>query len=215
MALDRVQYYYPESQAIVIAYHSGDAYSISYGNTRGTYYSIPGYPTVYFNGLYSSVGGYSISYGETGIQYMYNIYTARIRTELTRTANNIPFDIVIRGHVSPTNSVMTAYISTTTGYPRTVNAIFLVTEDVIPVSATNGQTILNAVARGYLGTRSFTLTSSGSTTVNASIGSIPYHNGTNLRPVVILQDATTKEVIGAITEFTLPTSVSFQWQLYD
>jgi hypothetical protein len=146
---------------------------------------------------------------------MYNIYTAQIRSELTRTANTIPFDIILRGQISPTNSMMTAYISTATGYPRTVNAIFLITENTISVSATNGQTILNAVARGYLGTKSVTLTSSGSTTLNVSMGSIPFYNANKLNPVVILQDATTKEIIGAVTEFTLPTKVSSQWQLYE
>jgi hypothetical protein len=146
---------------------------------------------------------------------MYNWYTSRIQSELSRIANNVPFDIILRGSISPTNSAMTAYISTNTGYPRTVNAIFLITENAIPVSASNGQTVLNAVARGYLGTKSFTLTSSGSTTLNASIGSIPYHDSIKLNPVVILQDATTKEIIGAVTEFTLPTEVSSQWQLYE
>jgi hypothetical protein len=215
MALDRVQYYYPESQAIVIAYHYSDSYSISYVNSRTSYYGITSYPTVMFNGISTTLGGYPISNGETGIQYMYNWYTGIIRSELARTANNNPFDITLRGQISPTNSVMTAYISTTTGYPKTVNAIFLITENAIPVSASNGQTILNAVARGYLGTRSFTMTSSGSTTLNASIGSIPNYNGANLQPVIILQDSSTKEIIGAVTEFTLPTSVPSQWQLYN
>ncbi|MFB3895562.1 MAG: hypothetical protein ACE14V_04590 [bacterium] len=146
---------------------------------------------------------------------MYNLYTAKIQSELSRTANYHPFDIILRGSISPTNSVMTAYISSTTGYTHPVNAIFLITENAIPISASNGQTVLNAVARGYLGTRSFTMTGSGATTLNASITSIPYRDSSKLNPVVILQDSSTKEIIGAVTEFTLPTEVSYPWQLYN
>lgn len=200
---------------MVIAYHSSDGYNISYGNTRATEYGVTGIPNVWFNGVSNISGGFSQSQGETGIQYMYNLYTAKIQSELSRTANNIPFDIILRGSISPTNSVMTAYLSSTTGYANPVNAIFLVIEEAIPVSASNGQRVLNAVARGYLGTKSFTMTSSGSTTLNASIGSIPYYNSTKLEPVVILQDSLTKEIIGAVTEFTLPTEVSYPWQLYN
>jgi hypothetical protein len=200
---------------VVVSYHTGDSFSILNVTDRIMYYGVSGTPDVWFNGLSDIAGGFAQSNGEAGIQYMYNLYTAKIQSELSRIANNIPFDITLRGQINPTNSIMTAYINTTTGYPRTVKAIFLVTEDAIPVSASNGQTILNAVARRYSGTKSFMLTTSGSTTVGVSMGSFSYYNSSELKPVFMLQDATTKEIIGAVTEFTLPTNVSYQWQLYD
>jgi hypothetical protein len=215
VALDRIQNSYPESKAIVLAYHYSDSYSISYVNTRVSYYGVTGYPTVWFNGVSNIIGGVAQSEGESGIQYMVDLYAAKIQSELSRTASNVPFDLILRGQLSPTYSAMTLYVSTTTGYPRMMNAIFLITENAIPVSASNGQTVLNAVVRGWLGTKSFTLTSSGSTTVNTSIGSIPFYNSANLSPVAILQDSSTKEIIGVVTEFTLPTNVSYQWQLYN
>jgi hypothetical protein len=216
LALDRVQQHYPQSQVVVLAYHSSYGYNIPYSTTRLSYYGVSGLPTVWFNGLSNIVGGAAQSQGESGIQMIYDTYTSKIQSEQTRMANNNPFDLVLRGQISPASSAMTLYVNTTTGYPHTVNAIFLIAEDAIPVSADNGQTVLNAVVRGYLGTKSIILTSSGSTTVNASIDSFSYNNITNLRPAVILQDATTKDIIGAVTEFTLPiTSVFFKWQLYN
>ena len=215
MALDRIQNSYPQSQVIVLAYHYGDSYNIFYCNTRIVYYGVASYPNVWFNGYTNYIGGVLVSQGETGIQMMYNTYVDKINAEKTRTAGNNPFQLVLRGGISPTYSAMTLYMSSATGYPRTVNAIFLIAEEAIPISSSNGQTVLNAVVRGWVGTKSFTLTSSGSTTLNTSIGSIPYYTAAHLSPVVILQDSSTKEIIGAVTEFTLPTNISCQWQLYN
>lgn len=146
---------------------------------------------------------------------MYDLYAAKIQSEQLRMANNQPFNIILRGQMSPTYSAMTLYVSTTTGYPRTLNAIFLITEEAIPISSSNGQTILNAVVRGYLGTQSVTLTSPGATQVNASIDAIPYYNANKLHPVVILQDSSTKEIFAGVTALSLPTSISSLWQLYN
>lgn len=44
-------------QVAVIENHNGDAFANTYSNTRNSYYSVPGYPTAYFDGVSSWVGG--------------------------------------------------------------------------------------------------------------------------------------------------------------
>ena len=41
----------------VIEYHNGDNYANVYSNSRNSYYSVPGFPTAYFDGGNSIVGG--------------------------------------------------------------------------------------------------------------------------------------------------------------
>lgn len=41
----------------IIENHNGDPYANNYSNARNNYYGVPGFPTAYFDGLNSVVGG--------------------------------------------------------------------------------------------------------------------------------------------------------------
>ena len=55
----------------IIAYHIGDAFTVLEANIRDSYYNIPGYPTVRFDGIYAVVGG---SYNGSMFPQYYSYY---------------------------------------------------------------------------------------------------------------------------------------------
>lgn len=215
VALDRISRNYPRSQVIVLAFHYSDNYTSPYESTRRAYYSVPGFPTVWFNGFTSHVGGSTVSSGETGISSTYNTYVSKIQSEQTRTAASAPFRLALRGSIGPSSPDLTLEVSTTTGYPQSVTAHFFITEDNInPVSGgTNGQTELNSVVRSYLGSRAISLPSPNtSTQVRLSGPAYPYISASQLQPAVFLQSSS-KEVLGAAGYIT-QASVAADWALY-
>jgi thiol-disulfide isomerase/thioredoxin len=199
VALDRIEEERPRDEVIVIAYHRFDSFEISpICADRVISYSVGGYPTVWFNGMLELVGGYPVVDGEAGISIMKSLYESHILAEETRTAGTEPFQLTLLGDVGPTDPEMRLIVDSPTGYPNPVSALFLITENGIPVTASNGQTVLNAVVRAHLGTEPITLTSPGSVTVSASLsGTIPHLSPNALHPAVILQDDTTGEIVGA------------------
>lgn len=214
MALDRIQNNYTRQEVFILAYHLSDTFSIPYDTTRLNYYNIRGTPTVWMDGVASYVGGRSISYGEAGIQAMYNTYANMIQTERQRISGVVPFELSLEGDVGPTNPQMRLTVSTTTGYPRVVSAHFVITEDGIPVSASNGQTVMNSVVRAFLGTQAVNLLSSGSVQLTASYtGTVPRHPQGVLRPAVFLEDDATKEILGGVGTFSPRASVP-RWRQY-
>ena len=53
--------------------HGGDAYSTAWGNARNNFYSVPGYPTVWVDGVHSQVGSYgspNANYSQLRSRYM-------------------------------------------------------------------------------------------------------------------------------------------------
>ena len=217
LALGRIQNNYSRDEVIILAYHNYDSFSISYCPTRVAYYSVTAHPTVWFDGWTNVIGGASQSQGEAGIQQMYNTYVTKIEAEQARTAAVVPFQLLaLQGQIGPTDPSLTLRISSTTGYPRSVNAIFLITEDHIPITPSGERSELNSVVRAYLGTRSISLTSGGSVEVSASYtGTIPYTSASQLHPAVLIQDDTTKEILGGLGEFYELTGVGSRWWLYE
>ena len=134
-----------------------------------------GYPTSFFNGVDSNIGGSSVDQGLSGIQAVYDSYISDLTAEQARIAGQVPFLLYLQGNVGPDNPAMTLTVITSSGYPREVNAVFIITEEHIPVSAPNGQIELNHVARAHLATIPLTLTAAGSTLLNAAFsGSVPH-----------------------------------------
>jgi PKD repeat protein len=76
-------------QVAVIENHNGDAFANTYSNTRNSYYSVPGYPTAYFDGVSSWVGGALCPNG--------NVYSNYLPLYTTRYAISSPLVIDISG----------------------------------------------------------------------------------------------------------------------
>lgn len=66
----------------VIKYHNGDDYTNTYSNARNSYYAVPGYPTAYFDGGNSVVGGSST---ESMFPYYYPKVNARMAIQSSFT----------------------------------------------------------------------------------------------------------------------------------
>ena len=71
----------------IVEYHSGDDYQNVYSTSRISYYNITGYPTTYFDGVLSIVGG-------STNQSMYPQYLTRVNQRLAVTS---PFTIDVEG----------------------------------------------------------------------------------------------------------------------
>ncbi|MFH1743436.1 MAG: hypothetical protein ABIH23_30905 [bacterium] len=222
MALESIQNNYPRSEVLVVIYHKDDPYSIRFANTRYNYYRVQGCPTAWFNGMIEETGGSRYQDGAQGIAVVRSVFQAWFEEERARTAGVAPFQLRLEGQIGPTDPEMKLTVSSATGYSENVNAIFLIVEDHIPVPPeemafnANKQTAFSAVARAHLGTEPVTLTSPGSFQINVSYaGTIPHHSEENLRPVVFLQNVTTKEIVGAVGEFSEPepSPVSI-WEVY-
>lgn len=217
IALERISLAYSREEVIILGYHLDDDFSITFGTERKEYYGVTVEPTVWFNGYVSVIGGSSSADGESGITSVYNNYIEKITQEQTRTSGTIPFECQLRGQVSPTNPEMTLRVTSLTGYTRTVNAVFVITEDNIPLMppAPNGQTSLSQVVRAHLGTRTIDLTTPGTVEITVSFtGTIPYVFAANLKPAVFLQDPTTREIMGSVGELSEITSCQTKWESY-
>jgi len=69
-------------QVAIIKYHNGDDYTNVYSNARNSYYGVPGFPTAYFDGGNSVVGGSST---ETMFPYYYPKVNARMAIQSSFT----------------------------------------------------------------------------------------------------------------------------------
>jgi hypothetical protein len=66
----------------IIKYHNGDDYTNTYSNARNSYYGVPGFPTAYFDGGNSVVGGSST---ESMFPYYYPKVNARMAIQSSFT----------------------------------------------------------------------------------------------------------------------------------
>lgn len=224
-ALDRLQFQLaPRDDVIVISYHIfNDGYTTVIGESRKNYYGIGSVPRCLFNGIYLNTTNSVLSEGETGINRVVESYAYSTVAEQTRTAGTQPFVLRLEGTIGPRDPQFILSISTASGYPYPVTAHFIITEDHIPVNASNGQTELNALARGTLGSETFSMTTPGEKTIVKTYnGLIPSRNAENLRPVVFLQNTATREIVGATGLFWTPpptpeplTAAHANWMAYE
>lgn len=191
-AVDRLRERYTPEQLTITAYHLSDSMSVPYGRTRATTYGVGGVPTAIFQSLTAVVG----SQGSTDAAYA--AYVAAIEAVRTASAER-HFDLRAEVRVGPINPSMRVTVRTDVGYPNAVNAIGLVQEDGIP----EGGKTYNFVVRGHLGTRQLLLATPGDQTFDLAYnGTIPCASRDRLYPVILLQDETTGEMVGAASGFS-------------
>lgn len=217
-ALPRIQQMYDRTEVLCVSYHVfTDPLSTTWQISRRQYYSIGSVPNCVINGVVKTTVSSMLSEGEAGIQNTVNSLVGMIRSEQQRNANRQPFVCKLKGSIKATGAQITLNVLTPTGYSGNVNVIFLVTEDDIPVSAPNGVTRYYALFRAYLGTQSLSLPVAGSEaekTINYT-SAILCNSEANLHPVVLLQDTSTKEIMGAVGVFQEPvTAAGVGWEIY-
>ncbi len=220
MALDRIVENSTRDEVLVVAYHSGDSFQIPFTNDRMAYYGVSGFPTAWIGGAVGRVGGLNFTSGETGIATMYNTYVGDIQNRREARAGERPFRLHLEGSVGPELPEMKLTVSSDEGYPNPVSAVFLITEDHIvrPRGGvfSNRQPSLGSVARCHLGTEIVDLPSPGTIVLNVVFDDvIPHDAPENLRPVVFLQDDSTREILAAVGTFSEPDTGVHDWWLYE
>ena len=215
-ALDRIEQEYSRDEVIIISFHDGDDFTTNFTYSVEDFYDNEYLPTALFNGLNPIVGGANVYSGESGITNVYSQYVAAISSEQERIKGQTPFEVKLTGSIVPGHVNVHITVTSQTGYPQdAVYAYFLITEDKIPVDASNGQTELNSVMRIYIERNKVILTEPGSVEFDVNYGEqFDYLNAGNLHPVVYLIDLDNKEVVGAAGEFT-PEAAVGDWALYE
>jgi len=172
----------------IIEYHSGDNYANTYSNSRVSYYNVSGFPTAYFDGGLSVVGG-------STTQTMYPQYSTRVNQ---RAAITSPFSIAVEGtHTCFTNftaNITVNKVGTNTSSNLRVHAVL--TESHIEVSWF-GMDEINYVCRQMLPNQNGTAVtfSGGNTeTVSVNFSLLPEYVPENCELVVFIQDNATKEI---------------------
>lgn len=121
----------------VIENHNGDTYANTYSNARNSYYNITGFPTAFFDGLSSVVGG-------SHTASMYSSYLPKYNTRI-----NVPSPLAMDISITHSGLDYTAVITMTkvgTITPTDLKLQFFVTQSHI-VQAWQGQTHLEHVNR--------------------------------------------------------------------
>ncbi|HQH74265.1 MAG TPA: hypothetical protein PK360_19470 [bacterium] len=217
MALDRIHEAYPRDEILVAEYHYADPYSIVFGESRVDFYEVPGFPTVVIDGIAKFTGGSPLRDGEAGIALLYEKILSLIEEEQARLADTVSLRLYLEGTTGPDDPRLRLTIQNTAGYPHDIQVVFLITEDEVevpPVQALNGKLVYNSLVRAHLGTETVNLAAPGSLEVQAAYpGAIPHQSPENLHPVVFLQDAKTKEILGAVGVFNRPVPVP-DWSLH-
>jgi hypothetical protein len=123
----------------VIKNHNGDSFTNSYSNARNSYYGISGYPTAFFDGVESVVGGSNTV----------SMYPTYLPIYETRKVKNSAFSVEIFGSNTGLNYAVTIIVTKLANIPASYNNLVLhlvLTESNIAFNW-QGQTIVNNAQR--------------------------------------------------------------------
>lgn len=123
----------------VIKNHNGDTFTNSYSNARNTYYGITGYPTAFFDGVVSVVGGSNTV----------SMYPTYLPIYDARKIKNSAFSVQIFGQNTGADYSLTVRVTKLANVPTSYTNLVLhlaLTESEIPFSW-QGQTIVHNAQR--------------------------------------------------------------------
>jgi len=145
-----------------------------------SYYNVTGYPTMIFDGMISTVGGW------TGA---YDSHNATIQSELQK-----PSDVSISpaGSLTDFTENVTASISI-----QSIPAEVRGTEDDIPYNASNGETMFRFTVRTILNEQAITLIPGQTISIHRAFQPQAGWNTSNLGVVAFVQKDDTQEVLQA------------------
>ncbi len=215
-ALDRIGDATSRSEVIILAYHIDDGYQASCSDPRFSLYGGGGIPAVWMDGRTKIGGGLSKSDGEAGILYMQNLYNQSIEAEKARRGTTSPIDLKLYGNITSNTPWLSAEILSDRDFPNPVNIMFFVTEDNLrPLYASNGQTVLNSVVRLQMGSRQVRLNANERQliTVNSPMP-VTCARTSELKAVVLVQDSVTREILNANGVLLQRNAAHDDWRLY-
>jgi hypothetical protein len=175
-------------EVAIIEYHNGDDYTNTYSNARNSYYGVPGFPTAYFDGGNSVVGG-------SNTESMFPYYYPKVNARMAVMSS---FTIALTG-THACFSEFTAHITVekvATNTSTNLKLHTVLTESEI-IESWQGQSKLDFVERLMAPNQNGTAVSfAGGNTQEYDItfNVDPTWVMENCEVVVFLQDATTKEI---------------------
>ncbi|MBM4399346.1 MAG: Omp28-related outer membrane protein [Candidatus Cloacimonetes bacterium] len=175
-------------RAAILENHNGDNYANVYSNARNTYYNITGYPTAFFDGLNSSVGG---SYTTS----LYPTYRTRVQSRLNVAAR---YTISATGtHTGNTYNVAVTVSKVETDTNTNIKLHGVLTESGIQQNW-QGQTHLEYVVRLMAPSATGTdinFSTNTTQTINLTFEASPAWNAQHFEFVFFLQNNSTKEIL--------------------
>ena len=178
---------------VVIAYHSSssDPFYTPEAAARASYYSIPGYPTTWFDGVVADTGG--LRYGT-----MYPFYRHRVTSRLS-VPSPLEISLTCNYDTISNSGIVIATILNTSATPITGNLHFVIVENDIPYNW-QGMTKLDFVMRDMLpdaNGESVTIPANSSITKSRNFTIASSWNENNCKIVVFVQGANRQIYQGA------------------
>lgn len=171
----------------VIEYHDGDSFETTDGAARINYYNITGFPTSFFDGVLSYVGG-------SNSQSMYSNYLPLYQQRIAIPSD---FSMEIYGENTGLNYSVSIMVENETGNTNPNLVVHLVLTESEIAYSWQGQTELNFVQRLMVPNHQGTAVSFGGGTsqqIDLTFTLDPSWNTTHCELVAFIQDVQTKEV---------------------
>ena len=172
----------------VIENHSGDSLANVYSNARNSYYGIPGYPTYYFDGILSVVGG-------SGSSSMYSSYVPKVNQ---RNAVLSDFTIYLT-FTNTGNSYQATATVENVGGSTASNLVLqaIVTESNLPIpwGLTSVQDFTNRLMVPNQNGTALSLSGGGTQIVPLNFTLQDYWDSDHCELVVFVQNNSTKEIL--------------------
>ncbi len=184
----------------IVENHQGDAYSNTYSHARNSLYGITGYPTAFFDGTLSVVGG-------SGTNSMYGSYVPKVNARMdVLTPFDIDFTFTDNGG---NNYTVSADISKVGDYTNDVVLHVFVTESHIPENwgGLDEVNFVNRLMAPDQNGTSLDFSNGNDIVEEVSFDMDANWDTDNCEIVVAIQDMSTKEILNAGKAFLLqPTN---------
>lgn len=216
LALDQIHEETSRDEVIVIAYHINDAYDVKpFNSSRMEYYGVNGIPHVFFNGNRDRIGGSGETDGQSGVNKLYKTYLNLIDLANNDIERSDPFKLSLQGEITTKSIKMKLTLQAEASYPRSLKAIFLTTRDGIQVNAPNGLSEFNFVVDSYLGEETFEVNEAGTIVCEKDKAArLSASWLEDIQPVVIIQDTSRKQIVGAVGMFAAEQVLVEDWVLH-
>lgn len=120
-ALNRLANEMDRTKLAIIEWHVGDSYEASDGSCSARavdYYSVPGYPTTFFDGLNPTIGGST----NPNDNATYNDYKGKINSRLSVAS---PISISISGYINGNSGIVNAMVTVLDPLPPSANGTYV------------------------------------------------------------------------------------------
>jgi len=178
----------------VIENHNGDSLANNYSNARNSYYGITGYPTVFFDGILSVVGG-------SGSSSMYSSYVPKV-DQRNAVMSDFTIDVEFEG---TDGDYMTTIVIDNVGGSTATNLVLqvVITESKLPIvwGLTDVQDFVNRLMVPDQNGTPLDFTGGSTQTIELDFSTGSWWDIDNCEIVAFVQNNTTKEILQGTKKF--------------